>query len=162
VIPVDREPLGPPTVYGQDRLFAYLRLAGDPDVAQDEAVAALETSGQPVVRINLEDVYDIGAEVFRWELATAIAGSILEINPFDQPDVEASKVETRELTEQYEQIGELPAEEPIATAGGLALYADDKTPPSYGRRAMTSATSLLRTWLGSAPVTTPRFSPISR
>jgi len=126
VIPVDREPLGPPTVYGQDRLFAYLRLAGDPDVAQDEAVAALETSGQPVVRINLEDVYDIGAEVFRWELATAIAGSILEINPFDQPDVEASKVETRELTEQYEQIGELPAEEPIATAGGLALYADEQ------------------------------------
>ena len=112
LIPVDREPLGPPAVYGADRLFVYLRLASAPDARQDEAVEALEHAGHPVVRITLDDSYDAGAEFFRWEFATAVAGSVLGINPFDQPDVEASKIATRRLTDEYEKTGKLPPESP--------------------------------------------------
>ena len=113
LIPVDREPLGPPAVYGGDRQFVYLRLASAPDPAQDDAVAALERSGQPVVRIVVPDPHHLGAEFFRWEFATAVAGAILGVNPFDQPDVEASKVATRALTDHYEAAGALPAESPL-------------------------------------------------
>jgi transaldolase/glucose-6-phosphate isomerase len=126
VIPVDREPLGAPDAYGQDRLFIYVRLASDPDPEQDRAVEAIEQAGQPVVRIELDDLYDLGAEVFRWEFATAVAGALLGINPFDQPDVEASKVITRELTDSYEQTGALPEEAPTASDGELELYADER------------------------------------
>ncbi|SPF56405.1 Bifunctional transaldolase/phosoglucose isomerase [Candidatus Sulfopaludibacter sp. SbA4] len=126
LIPVDREALGSPEVYGNDRVFAYLRLESAPDAAQDKAVDALESAGQPVVRISVGDVYNLGEEFFRWEIATAVAGSILGINPFNQPDVEASKIATRKLTEQYEQTGHLPAEAPILEAGGIQLFADAK------------------------------------
>ncbi|MGE5271810.1 MAG: bifunctional transaldolase/phosoglucose isomerase [Thiohalocapsa sp.] len=121
IIPVDSEPVGRPAVYGNDRLFAYLRLAADPE---DNAVAALEAAGQPVVRITLSDVMQIGQEFFRWEMATAVAGAIIGINPFDQPDVEAQKIKTRELTAAYEQSGALPAETPFLEFGGIKLYAD--------------------------------------
>ena len=113
VIPVDREPLGPPSAYGDDRLFVYVRFAPDADAEQDAAVAELERAGQPVVRIELADLYALGGEVFRWELATAVAGAIIGINPFDQPDVEASKIATRALTAEYERTGSLPAETPL-------------------------------------------------
>jgi transaldolase/glucose-6-phosphate isomerase len=113
LIPVDREPLGAPDVYGADRLFVYLRLDVAPDAKQDAAVAALEAAGQPIVRVALEDAYDLGAEFFRWEFATAVAGAIIGINPFNQPDVEASKLATRRLTEQYERTGALPHEAPV-------------------------------------------------
>jgi transaldolase/glucose-6-phosphate isomerase len=126
VIPVDREPLGEAAAYGDDRLFVYLRLASDPDRDQDAGVDAIEGAGHPVVRIELDDVYDVGAEIFRWEFATAVAGSVIGINPFDQPDVEASKIATRELTEEYERSGSLPTEEPIAAGDGLALFADER------------------------------------
>jgi len=112
LIPVDREPLGPPEVYGADRLFVYLRLASAPDARQDLAVIALERAGQPLVRITVGGPYDLGAELFRWEFATAVAGSVLGVNAFDQPDVEASKVATRRLTEEYERTGTLPPESP--------------------------------------------------
>jgi transaldolase/glucose-6-phosphate isomerase len=124
MVPVDREPLGPPTAYGGDRLFVYLRLDSAPDPAQDRALAALASAGQPVVRIALPEPYAIGAELFRWEFATAVAGAILGINPFDQPDVEASKVATRALTAEYERSGRLPEETPILEAEGLQLFAD--------------------------------------
>jgi transaldolase/glucose-6-phosphate isomerase len=124
VIPVDREPLGPPDVYGDDRLFVYVRLGSDPDAEQDVAVAALERAGQPVITIGIEDRYDVGGEIFRWEFATAVAGSVIGINPFDQPDVEASKVATSELTAEYEKTGVLPDEKPIVSEAGLSLYAD--------------------------------------
>ncbi len=117
LIPVDAEPLGAPDVYGADRLFVYLRLSGEADAKQDDAVAALERAGQPVVRIAVTDRYHIGQEFFRWEFATAVAGSILGINPFDQPDVEASKVKTRELTTAYERTGELPSETALLAGG---------------------------------------------
>jgi transaldolase/glucose-6-phosphate isomerase len=126
LIPVDGEPLGPPGVYGQDRLFVYLRLDHAADAAQDAAVDALEAAGQPVVRIAIADPYDLGQEFFRWEIATAVAGSLLGIHPFNQPDVEASKVETRKLTAAYEETGSLPAETPILLEGGLRLFADEK------------------------------------
>ena len=113
IIPVDREALGAPEVYGSDRVFAYLRLETAPDAAQDAKVAALEKAGQPVVRIAIADRYDLGQEFFRWEIATAVAGSIIGINAFNQPDVEASKVVTRDLTTQYEKNGSLPAESPV-------------------------------------------------
>lgn len=124
LIPVDREPLGDPRVYDQDRLFVHLRLDSQPDPVQDVAVDALERAGQPVVRIGVADLYGIGQEFFRWEMATAVAGAIIGINPFDQPDVEASKVATRELTSAFETTGTVPAETPIFAEAGLELFTD--------------------------------------
>ena len=124
LIPVDSEPLGDPSVYGADRVFAYLRLAGAADPAQDAAIEALQGAGQPVIRITLAKPEFIGQEFFRWEIAIATAGAILGINPFDQPDVEASKIKTRELTDEYEKTGSLPDEHPFLKEDGIALYAD--------------------------------------
>ena len=126
LIPIDGEPVAGPAAYADDRLFVYLRFSPDSDAGQDAAVDALERSGQPVVRISVEDPYDLGQEFFRWEIATAVAGSIIGINPFDQPDVEASKIATRRLTEEYERNGTLPAETPILTADGISLFADER------------------------------------
>jgi transaldolase / glucose-6-phosphate isomerase len=133
LIPVDAEPLGPPDVYGKDRLFVYARLSGEADAKQDAAVAALERAGQPVVRIAVTDRYHIGQEFFRWELATAVAGAILGINPFDQPDVEASKDKTRELTMAYEKSGALPAETALLEEAGLTLFADERNSKAFGK-----------------------------
>ena len=124
LIPVDREALGPPDRYGQDRIFAYLRLQSAPDALQDRGVEALVQVGQPVVRIDVDEPYTLGQEFFRWEIATAVAGSVLGIDPFDQPDVEASKVETRKLTEAYESLGALPPEQPFLEDAPVALFAD--------------------------------------
>ncbi len=126
IIPVDREKLAKPDVYGNDRLFAYLRLANKPNKAQDEAVAAIEKAGHPVVRITLPNIYALGQEFFRWEIATAVAGSIIGINAFNQPDVEASKIETKKLTSQYEATGSLPPESPFFVSKDAKLFADDK------------------------------------
>ena len=126
IIPVDREKLSKPESYGKDRVFAYLRLASKPNKAQDAAVVALEKAGHPVIRITLPNIYAIGQEFFRWEIATAVAGSIIGIDAFNQPDVEASKVETRKLTGEYEATGHLPAESPFFEANGAKLFADEK------------------------------------
>jgi transaldolase/glucose-6-phosphate isomerase len=126
IIPVDREHLAKPAVYGNDRVFAYLRLASKPNKAQDAAVAALEKAGHPVVRIAVPNIYNLGQEFFRWETATAVAGSIIGINAFNQPDVEASKIETKKLTSQYEATGSLPPEVPFFEASGIKLFADEK------------------------------------
>ncbi len=150
LIPVDREPLGKPDVYGEDRLFVYLRLDGAPDAAQDAAIAALEQAGQPVVRVALAEPSDIGQEFFRWEIATAVAGSVLGLNPFDQPDVEASKVETRKLTEGYEKRAALPQEQPFQREGALALFADAANRSALERAAGSDRTlaGYLRAHLG--------------
>jgi transaldolase/glucose-6-phosphate isomerase len=126
LIPVDREQLVAPDAYGTDRIFVYLRLQSAPDASQDAAVDAIERSGHPVVRIALDDPYDIGEEFFRWEIATAVAGSILGIHPFDQPDVEASKTATRKLTAAYERDGTLPQETPFFTGDGISLFTDER------------------------------------
>jgi glucose-6-phosphate isomerase len=126
IIPVDRETLAPPDVYGNDRVFVHVRLETGADVGQDEKVAALEKAGHPVVRITMPDTYDLGAEFFRWEIATAVAGAIISINAFNQPDVEASKVATRTLTSEYEKTGSLPPEKPILEDSGVKLFTDEK------------------------------------
>jgi transaldolase / glucose-6-phosphate isomerase len=126
IIPVDRECLAKPDIYGTDRVFAYLRLESDPDKEQAAAVDALAKAGHPVIRIVLPDIYSLGQEFFRWEIATAVAGSIIGINAFNQPDVEASKTETRKLTSEYETTGKLPSETPFFSGEAGKLYADLK------------------------------------
>lgn len=124
IIPVDQEPLGPHQNYGADRIFAYIRLEAAPDPAQDKAVAALEAAGHPVIQIQVTDAYQLGQEFFRWEMATAVAGSVLGIHAFNQPDVEASKIATRQLTDAYEATGALASEVPLLQEGGLQLFTD--------------------------------------
>ncbi len=126
IIPVDGEALVDPEHYGDDRVFAYLRLATAPDAAQDAAVEKLKDAGHPVVQIDVPHIYNIGQELFRWEIATAVAGSIIGIDAFNQPDVEASKIVTKDLTSEYEKSGSLPAETPMYEEDGIALYTDDK------------------------------------
>jgi transaldolase / glucose-6-phosphate isomerase len=150
IIPVDRESVGKPENYGTDRVFAYLRLESAPDQSQDVAVAALEKAGHPVVRIAVQDPYAIGEEFFRWEIATAVAGSIIGINAFNQPDVEASKIATRKLTSEYETTGKLPAEEPFFEADGIKLYADPKNADALKNRK--TLTDVLKTHLSRAGV----------
>jgi glucose-6-phosphate isomerase len=125
IIPVDREHLTTPDVYGKDRVFVYVRLESGADPDQDAKVAAIEKAGHPVVRIAMADIYDLGAEFFRWEIATAVAGSIIGINAFNQPDVEASKIATRDLTAAYEKTGSLPAEKPVVEDAGIRLFTDE-------------------------------------
>jgi transaldolase/glucose-6-phosphate isomerase len=124
LIPVDGEPLGKPEVYGRDRFFIDLRTNGETDKDRDATLDALEKAGHPIARIVAHSIEHIGQEFFRFEIATAVAGAILGINPFDQPDVEASKVKTRELTAAFETSGALPPEKPATTADGIAFYAD--------------------------------------
>ncbi len=124
IIPVDRETPGPPAAYGNDRVFAYLRLEDAPDARQDAAVAALEAAGRPVVTIRVATRHDLAEEFVRWEIATAIAGAVLGINPFNQPDVEASKIATKSLTSEYEKTGKLPPEAPFFEGDGVKLFAD--------------------------------------
>jgi transaldolase/glucose-6-phosphate isomerase len=125
LIPVDREPLAGPEAYGNDRVFAYLRLESGADAAQDRAVETLAKAGHPVIRIEVADLLNLGQEFFRWEIATAVAGSLLGINAFNQPDVEASKIATRKLTSEYEKSGSLPPETPFFSAGGVSLFSDE-------------------------------------
>lgn len=126
IIPVDRERLGSPDVYGNDRVFVYLHLENDAHTDQDAKLDALEKAGQAVVRISMPDIYDLGAEFFRWEIATAVAGAIMGINAFNQPDVEASKLATRSLTSEYEKTGSLPSEKPFFEDSGIKLFSDEK------------------------------------
>ncbi len=130
LIPVDGERLAGPAVYGADRLFVYLRLDADPDPEHDAAVERIAAAGHPVVWLALHDCFDLAGEFFRWEVATAVAGAVLGINPFDQPDVEASKVATRRVTARFEERGRWPDDTPIARAaydgGEIVAFADER------------------------------------
>ena len=117
IIPVAGEPLASPDYYGDDRLFVYLRLEGDDNAGTDTAIERIESSGQPVVRLKLRDRYDLGAEFFRWEFATAVTGAILGIHPFDQPDVQGAKDMTERMLQEYEASGRLPSVEAQGSAG---------------------------------------------
>ncbi|TMJ48510.1 MAG: bifunctional transaldolase/phosoglucose isomerase [Alphaproteobacteria bacterium] len=146
LIPIDAEPLGEPAVYGSDRVFVYLRDPHKPDAAQDRAMQALQEAGQPLVHLSMQDAELLGQEFFRWEIATAVVGAVIGINPFDQPDVEASKVATRALTEAYEKAGSLPAESAIFKDNGIALFTDDAN-----ARALKAAGAgnTLKSWLSA-------------
>lgn len=124
IIPIDNETPGSLRHYGADRLFVYLRLAPEHRHEQDEAIATLREAGQPVLTITLHNRRQIAQEFFHWEMATAVAGAVLGIHPFDQQDVEFSKIETRRLTEAYEKTGSLPPEAPFASFGPLSFFAD--------------------------------------
>jgi glucose-6-phosphate isomerase len=120
ILPVDGEPLHPPSAYGSDRLFVYLRLAGD--TTHDTAIDELAQAGHPVLRVELDDLYDLGGQLLEWELATIVAGYCLQINPFDQPDVEAAKILARQMVQTYHQQGRLPGLEADLCEGALSLY----------------------------------------
>jgi len=117
IVPVEGEPVGKPAVYGDDRLFVYIRMDADPP---NRAVKALEKYGHPVVTLTLRDRLDLGGEFFRWEVATAIAGSILGIDAFDQPNVQESKDNTKKVLATFKSRGKLPAAESVAAAKAKA------------------------------------------
>ena len=121
ILPVVGEDVASPEAYGKDRLFVHLRLNGEGK--HDQPIQVLEDAGHPVVRFELGDLYDLGGEFFRWEMATAVAGAILEINPFDQPNVESAKILAREMVAAFEKEGKLPDETPTARDGGIEIYA---------------------------------------
>jgi glucose-6-phosphate isomerase len=137
ITPVDREPVGPPSVYGKDRVFAYIRLSTSDNAAQDAAVEVLAAAGHPVVQFTIDDVYELPGIMFLWEIAVAVAGSVMGINTFNQPDVEAAKIETRKLTDEYTETGKLAEHEPILDVDGIKLYADE----TYGLTLSTTASA---------------------
>jgi len=129
ITPVDREAIAAPEVYGNDRIFAYIRLGGRADASVnaglDARVAAIAAAGHPVVFIEIVKLHEIFGQFFTWEVATSVAGSVMGINPFDQPDVESAKIETRTLTSAYEETGKLPVREPVLVDNGIQLYATE-------------------------------------
>jgi hypothetical protein len=131
-------------------LFVYTRLLSDVDPKQDAAVAALRDAGHPVVTIDMPSMDHLGQEFFRWEIATAVAGALLGINPFDQPDVESAKIAARSLMAEYEQTGKLPAETPLTVDGALTLFTDPKNAEALKAAAggQTDAASLIKAHLG--------------
>jgi transaldolase/glucose-6-phosphate isomerase len=145
IVPVDLEPLSPAEDYGSDRIFAVLSLDGDEDADLDAHVAALIAAGQPVVKIGLADKYLIGQEFFRWEIATAVAGAVIGIDPFDQPDVEDAKIQTRHLIDAYEKSGSLAPEKAFHEDAELAFFA-----PGAHEFAPSDPVEILRTHFASA------------
>jgi transaldolase / glucose-6-phosphate isomerase len=118
--------VGMPHDYGDDRLFVYLRL-DDSNGNPDTQVRMLQEAGHPILTLELRDKYDVGAEFFRWEFATAVAGMVLKINPFDEPNVTESKNNTNRLLETFKSEGKLPQSQPVLTEDGVSLYADEQT-----------------------------------
>jgi transaldolase/glucose-6-phosphate isomerase len=145
LIPSDGERPGAPHVYGTDRLFVHLRL--NPSPSEDAVVGALERAGHPLVRITLSDPDDLGREFFRWEFATAVAGAVLGVDPFGQPDVEASKVAARALTERFERDGVVPVEAALSRDPPLAVLADDRN--ARDLRASTGGDESVASLLGA-------------
>ena len=133
IIPVDREPLQMVDAYGEDRIFVNFTMKGsevDEDTLAD--LKDIEDSGNPMINIELENLYGLGQEFFRWEFATAVAGAIIGINPFDQPDVESAKIEARKITDAYEKSGTLPDEQPFFEEDGISLFAADEYAAELG------------------------------
>jgi transaldolase / glucose-6-phosphate isomerase len=144
IIPIIGEPLADPSSYRSDRVFVFLQDRSPPDAAQRGAIERLMEAGHPVVQIGIPSAAFLAQEFFRFEMAIAVAGAVLAINPFDQPDVEASKVMTREITTEFETTGSLPSAPPVFEHGGISLYADERNAQQL-RRA--GATSTLGSWL---------------
>src|SRR5579863_541478 len=144
LIPIDGETIADVSVYGNDRFFIDLRTEGEDDASHDEKLDALEQAGHPVVRIVIKSIEHIGQEFFRFEMATAVAGAILGINPFNQPDVEAAKVKTRELTAAFEKSGALPVEIPVISTADVDLYTDES---NAAKLRKAGADGTLESWL---------------
>lgn len=124
IVPVEGEAVGDPAVYQDDRVFVYLKLQDSKDRQLDGKVGALERAGHPAITILLQDRCDLGTEFFRWEFATAVAGLILGVNPFDQPNVQESKDNTKRLLGEFKAKGKLPEDDPILVEGSISLYGD--------------------------------------
>lgn len=122
LVPVAGEPAGPPEVYRNDRVFVAIHYARSDDTALQKAVSALEGAGHPVIRIFLKELPDIAPEFFRWEVATAVAGVLMGINAFDQPNVQESKDRTGELLATFKKEGRLPEDPPALEEGGLQFH----------------------------------------
>ncbi len=123
ILPVVGEPLGDPSVYGNDRVFIYIHTLDSTDKNTEARLAELVSAGHPVIVRTLDDANSLGEEFFIWEFATAVAGAVLEINPFDQPNVQESKDNTRRLLEEYEHNGKLPEQEVLVSESGIRLHA---------------------------------------
>jgi transaldolase/glucose-6-phosphate isomerase len=132
IVPLDGEPPTSPDRYGDDRVFAYVRLTSAPDAAQDAAIQRARSAGHPVLQVDVAEPAEIGAEFFRWEIATAVAGSVLGVHPFDQPDVEAAKVSTRDLMATYAETGSLPDSAARLREEHLELHTDDANAAALG------------------------------
>lgn len=126
LLPVVGETLGEPGVYGKDRIFVHLKLESEADGSVAQALSALEAAGHPVIRISLHDKLDLGQEFFRWEVATATAGALLDIDPFDQPNVQESKDNTNRLLQQFRSQGKFGEEAPLLEADGIELYCNSQ------------------------------------
>ncbi len=124
ILPVDGEPVGSPSVYGDDRLFVHIQLKGEEDSRLEKAVAALRDKGMPVVEIRMDGLMDLGQEFLRWEIATATVGSVIGINPFDQPNVQEAKDSTNAFLALGRKQGKLPRREANLTEGTLGFYGD--------------------------------------
>ncbi len=144
LIPIEGEPLGDVSLYGNDRFFIDVSTEGEDDAAHDAQLAALERAGHPVVRIVMKSIGHLGQEFFRFEMATAVAGSVLRINPFNQPDVESAKIKTRELTAAFEKTGKLPAETPAMSSDEADLYTDEANVEALRK---SGADGTLGSWL---------------
>ena len=144
LVPIEGETIGEASIYGSDRFFIDLRTEGEDDPTHDGRLASLEQAGHPVVRIVIKSIEHIGQEFYRFEMATAVAGAVLGINPFNQPDVEAAKVKTRELTAAFEKSGSLPREEPVVSTDEADLYTDAA---NAGELRKAGADGTLESWL---------------
>jgi transaldolase/glucose-6-phosphate isomerase len=122
LLPVAGEPLAPPAFYGSDRVFVHIRLENEPDERLARSVSALRHAGHPVITIRMKDRLDLAQEFIRWEIATATAGAVLGINPFDQPNVQESKDNTDRLLDTVRDKGRLPDQTPRLTEGPLKVY----------------------------------------
>lgn len=157
ILPVVGETFGPPAVYGPDRVFCSIRLAGD-DGGEAQRKALAE-AGHPVIDFKLTDPYDVGGQCFLWEMATAVAGWRLAINPFDQPDVEAAKVLARKMIAVYRENGAMPAEIPVLEGPGLSVYGDldvrkpEETLAAFLGHARPGAYAALHAYLAPSPGT---------
>lgn len=126
LVPVPDDPPGTPADYAQDHLFVAITLQGSSDQQLESRLRTLEQAGQPVVRLQMDNLYDLAPEFFRWEFATAVAGALLGINAFNQPNVQESKDNTKRLLQEYQQQGHLPEPRALATSDGIAVYANDE------------------------------------
>jgi transaldolase/glucose-6-phosphate isomerase len=150
ILPVVNEPWGLSKAYGEDRFFVYLRLDGHAEEEQDELVQAYQAAGFPILRQHIRDTYDLGGQFFLWELAVAVAGHWLGVNPFDQPNVEAAKRRAKDMVARYTQAGKLPEETPTLTDQAIVVYSSAPEGSADAVATTTAAGQALMAFVGQA------------